>query len=523
MGRLAARLFIASLVPLGAMAAPPTGGWIFESSPDFPGFTRIVIEQDAGKPTGKVTSRWYGDQPLKDLRAEGDKLVFRIYNGNPRLTPEDIVLVRDGDKARMTGKLWYQAFDITARRGTAAEWGALDFPTHPLPPRRLVPRKNLAATPPMGWSSWNKFETKIDDRTIREIADALVATGLRDAGYVYVNIDDGWQGRRDDSGRIHSNARFPDMKALADYVHARGLKLGIYSSPGPRSCAYYEGSFGHEEADARTFAEWGIDYLKYDWCSARAIYREDQMRAVFQKMADALRATGRNIVYSLCQYGLADVWSWGSAAGGNLWRTTGDIADDWRAMSWIGFGQNELAHFAGPGHWNDPDMLEVGNGGMSANEYRTHMSLWALLAAPLLAGNDLRSASAETLAILTHPEVIAIDQDSLGRQGARSSASGAAEIWAKPLAGGRQAVGLFNRGEEAAEIGVLWKDLGIAGGAAVRDVWSRTDLGARADGYSVKVPAHGVALLVVTPAAQGAAGPSPSTPPRVPASPQASS
>ena len=386
----------------------------------------IVIDREDGRIEGRLV--W----PLMELPLVGERADERItlVAGSPERGLPFVGQLRDDRLELLTPYPGArEPVPLVLRRAAAGEAAALPKPPAPLPlpPVRDLPPNGLALTPPMGWNSWNHFATDIDDATIRAIADAMVATGMRDAGYTYVNIDDGWQGRRDDSGRIHSNARFPDMKALADYVHARGLKLGIYSSPGPRSCAYYEGSFGHEEADARTFAEWGIDYLKYDWCSARAIYREDQMRAVFQKMADALRATGRNIVYSLCQYGLADVWSWGSAAGGNLWRTTGDIADDWRAMSWIGFGQNELAPFAGPGHWNDPDMLEVGNGGMSANEYRTHMSLWALLAAPLLAGNDLRSASAETLAILTHPEVIAIDQDSLGRQGARSSASGAAE------------------------------------------------------------------------------------------------
>jgi alpha-galactosidase len=300
------------------------------------------------------------------------------------------------------------------------------------------------------------------------------------------------------------------MKALADYVHAKGLKLGIYSSPGPRTCANYEGSFGHEEQDARTFAEWGVDYLKYDWCSARSLYADSEMRAVYQKMGEALRATGREIVYSLCQYGLDQVWQWGPQVGGHLWRTTGDIADDWRTMSWIGFAQEPLAPFAGPGHWNDPDMLEVGNGGMSATEYRTHMSLWALLAAPLLAGNDLRTSSPEALEILTHPEVIAIDQDPLGKQGRRiTSSPTGTEVWARPLADGRHAVGLFNRGEQAATVSVGWRDLGRAGALPVRDVWARRDLGPQADGYATDVPAHGVALLIVgEPAEPPAAAPS---------------
>jgi alpha-galactosidase len=402
---------------------------------------------------------------------------------------------------------------IVLRRATDAEVAALPPPLAPLPlpAVRDLPPNGLARTPPMGWNSWNHFATDIDDAMVRAIADGMVASGMRDAGYVYVNIDDGWQGRRDADGRLRPNARFPDMKALADYVHSRGLKLGIYSSPGPRTCAYYEGSFGHEEQDARTFAEWGIDYLKYDWCSARAIYTEAEMRAVYQKMAEALRATGREIVYSLCQYGLADVWRWGAAAGGNLWRTTGDISDDWRVVSWIGFSQNELAPFAGPGHWNDPDMLEVGNGEMTADEYRTHMSLWALLAAPLLAGNDVRKASRETIAILTQPEVVAIDQDPLGRQGTRVAVAGTSEVWAKPLSGGRWAVGLFNRADGPTEVVARWKDLGFDGSADVRDVWTRSDLGRRDGSHAATVPGHGVALLIVTPASGAAPSPSPSS------------
>jgi alpha-galactosidase len=268
------------------------------------------------------------------------------------------------------------------RRVTADETKALDklVPAKgSLPAVKALPDNGLARTPPMGFSTWNHFATEIDDRTIREIADALVSTGLRDAGYVQVNIDDGWQGTRDASGELRPNEKFPDMKALAAYLHERGLKLGIYTSPGPKSCAGFEGSFGHEEQDARTFAGWGVDYVKHDWCSAGLIYDDADMPAVYQKMAEALRATGRPMVYSICQYGRADVWRWGAAAGGNLWRTTGDIADRWEVMSTIGFAQDELSPFSAPGHWNDPDMLEVGNGGMTAAEYRTDIFLLAML------------------------------------------------------------------------------------------------------------------------------------------------
>ena len=255
----------------------------------------------------------------------------------------------------------------------------------------------LAATPPMGWNSWNHFAEKVDDATVRAQADALVSSGMRDAGYLYVNIDDTWEGERDAAGVIHPNAKFPDMKALADYVHSKGLKLGIYSSPGPKTCAGYAGSYGHEEQDAQTYAAWGIDYLKYDLCTLGEQLEKVEpaearriMRAAYDKMHQALLKTGRPLVYSLCEYGYDSVWRWGASVGGNSWRTTGDIADNYARMAEIGFGQAGLASFAAPGHWNDPDMLEVGNGGMTIPEYRAHFSLWALLAAPLIAGNDVR-------------------------------------------------------------------------------------------------------------------------------------
>jgi alpha-galactosidase len=274
----------------------------------------------------------------------------------------------------------------------------------------------------MGWNSWNHFHRTIDDKIVRAQADAMVSSGMRDAGYIYVNIDDTWEGERDAQGNIQTNSKFPDMKALADYVHSKGLKLGIYSSPGAKTCAGYEGSLGHEQQDADTYAKWGIDYLKYDLCGLRTVLKtaptpeaaNKMMVDAYIKMRDALHKTGRPIVYSLCQYGNDAVWRWGTEVGGNLWRTTGDINDHYDRMAEIGFSQAGLARFAGPGHWNDPDMLEVGNGGMNQEEYRQHMSLWAILAAPLLAGNDLTTMSPETVAMLTNREVIAIDQDRLG-------------------------------------------------------------------------------------------------------------
>jgi alpha-galactosidase len=250
------------------------------------------------------------------------------------------------------------------------------------------------------------------------------------------------------------------MKALADYVHAKGLKIGIYSSPGPNTCAGYEGSYGHEEQDARTYAAWGIDYLKYDWCGARNLYTDQEMRALYQVMGDALLRTGRPILYSLCQYGRAEVWKWGADVGGNAWRTTGDIRDTWDSMTTIGFSRDELAPWAAPGHWNDPDMLEIGNGGMTDDEYKTPMSLWSILAAPLLAGNDLRNMTPPILEILTNREVIAINQDKDGKQGRRLSKSGDQEVWARSLSDSAQAIGLFNRGGAPAKISVKWSEPG---------------------------------------------------------------
>jgi alpha-galactosidase len=371
-----------------------------------------------------------------------------------------------------------------------------------------LPAQTLAATPPMGWNSWNHFAAKVSDADVRAAADALVSSGMRDAGYIYVNIDDTWQAGRDAQGNILTNSRFPNMKALADYVHSKGLKIGIYSSPGPTTCAKYEGSYGHEEQDAKTYAAWGIDYLKYDLCGFRGIMDKEaannpekafaMQKAAYEKMHRAILATGRPIVFSLCQYGWNKVWEWGPEVGCNLWRTTGDINDHYSRMEQIGFSQAGLAKYAGPGHWNDPDMLEVGNGGMTTDEYRQHMSLWVILAAPLLAGNDLSKMTPETLEILTNKEVVAVDQDPLGKQGDRVSAVGPNEIWAKPLSGGAKAVGLFNRAETPLPMTLHLSEVGFSAGAKVRDLWTHKDVTLTGGSYTVLVPRHGVVLLKVS-------------------------
>jgi len=363
----------------------------------------------------------------------------------------------------------------------------------------------LAATPPMGWNSWNHFKDKVDDASVRAAAEAMVSSGMRDAGYVYVNIDDTWEGERDAQGRIQANSKFPDMKGLADFVHSKGLKLGIYSSPGALTCAKYAGSLGHEVQDAQTYAAWGIDYLKYDLCGLRVEMKaapnpEAAHRIMFDayvKMRDALKSTGRPIVYSLCQYGEDAVWEWGPEVGGNLWRTTGDINDHYARMAEIGFSQAGLARFAGPGHWNDPDMLEVGNGGMNTEEYRTHMSLWAILAAPLLAGNDLSKMTPETVALLTNKDVIAVDQDPAGKQGDRVWAEGPIEVWSRTLADGSKAVGVFNRHPSALPAEIDFRKLGFAGPVKAKDLWGMKDMGTISGPMAVKIPGHGVLFLRV--------------------------
>jgi len=355
----------------------------------------------------------------------------------------------------------------------------------------------LAATPPMGWNSWNHFACKVSDAVVRAAADAIATNGMKKAGYIYVNIDDCWQGRRDTKGVIHPNTKFPDMKALAEYIHGKGLKFGIYSSPGPKTCAGYAGSYEREEQDAATYAAWGVDYLKYDWCSAAEVYKAEEMQDVYKKMHDALLKAGRPIVFSLCQYGLRKVWEWGASVGGNSWRTTDDITDDYDHMYFNARSEDGLEKYAGPGHWNDPDMLEIGNGHMTHDEYVTHMSMWCMLAAPLLAGNDLARMKPETLAILTNPEVIAIDQDPKGLQAHVVWQEGPFEIWAKPLANGSTAALLINRGEDTENITLHFKDAGVFGSKKVRNLWDHKDLGQFTNSFAADVVRHGVVFVTL--------------------------
>ena len=365
----------------------------------------------------------------------------------------------------------------------------------------------LALTPPMGWNSWNKFGCNVSETLIKGMADAMVATGMKDAGYQYIVIDDCWQVRRDDTGKIVADPeRFPDgMKALADYVHGKGLKFGLYSDAGTATCQKRPGSKDHEAIDAKTYAEWTVDYLKYDWCNADG----QDTRDSYATMSRALAASGRPIVFSICEWGSTKPWLWAQGVG-QLWRATGDIQACWDCgTSWGGMGVThiidqveDLYPYAGPGHWNDPDMLEVGNGTLTPIESRSHFSFWALFAAPLMAGNDLTTATPETMAILTNREVIAIDQDPLGMQGRKVWDNGPQEVWMKPLADGSRAVILFNRGTAAGGITVNWEDIGLAPRtmAKVRDLWTKTDAPAPVAGkYRAMVDPHGVVMLRITP------------------------
>ena len=375
-------------------------------------------------------------------------------------------------------------------------------PSHAEPPRTM---NGLALTPPMGWNSWNKFGCNVDEKLIRRMADAMVSSGMRDAGYQYVVIDDCWHGERDRDGFIQANPkRFPSgMKALGDYIHAKGLKFGIYSDAGRKTCGGRPGSQGYEFQDALQYARWGVDYLKYDWCNTGTRNAQE----AYTLMADALRASGRDIVFSLCEWGNQQPWLWGKTVG-NLWRTTGDIYDKWQGRHKYMLGMLDIVDlneplwpYAGPGHWNDPDMLEVGNGGMTDTEYRSHFSLWAIMAAPLIAGNDLSQMDQATRKILLNREVIAVNQDALGARGRRVVKNGDREVWLKPLANGGRAVLLFNRGGQPAEIGVEWEQLGYPGhlSARLRDLWKGQDLPAQKDRYSTMVEPHAVVLLTVRP------------------------
>lgn len=392
---------------------------------------------------------------------------------------------------------------------------------------KIVVGDTIALTPPMGWNSWNCWACAVDDDKVRATANAIVDSGLIHHGWSYVNIDDCWMRKpgstepvigepvRDEDGRILCNDKFPDMKALTDYIHGLGLKTGIYISPGPLTCQKYEGSWQHELQDAQQFAEWGFDYLKYDWCGYSKVSgprTQENLQRPYILMRQVLDQVGRDIVYSLCQYGRGDVWKWGEEVGGNCWRTTGDIKDSWESMSGIGFRQAELHSYAGPGHWNDPDMLIVGKVGWGPNlhdtsltpdEQYTHISLWCLLSAPLLIGCPIEQLDDFTLNLLTNDEVLEVNQDALGKQAVRLKEADDVQVWVKTMDDASLVVGFFNlSGQEKKQIAVDWKALGLKAKAKrrVRDLWRQKDLGTYSGSFTAQdVPAHGVVLVRLFP------------------------
>jgi alpha-galactosidase len=377
--------------------------------------------------------------------------------------------------------------------------------------------EGLALTPPMGWNTWNTFADKINEALIMQTADEMIANGMRDAGYTYIVLDDTWSAmERDANGDLQAHPqKFPSgMKALGDYLHAKGFKFGIYNCAGTKTCAGYPGGWGHEFQDAKKYAEWGVDYLKYDWCNTGTADARD----AYTRMSAALKAAGRPIVFSLCEWGRSKPWEWAQNVG-HLWRTTGDILDcydckqQW-AQGWkvildqqyslvqpADNGEQGLAKFAGPGHWNDPDMLEVGRSGLTFAESRAHFSLWCMLAAPLMAGNDVRHMTPEIRAVLTDRDVIAIDQDALGKQGWRFRAETGREIWLKQLSDGAWAVCLLNTGETAADLSIdfphVWQF--SAGKFSIRDLWAKKDVGTTEEIFAAHIESHDVALLRLTP------------------------
>ena len=454
----------------------------------------------------------YGSRPGNDflfrISATGERPIAFTANGLPS------GLTLDAKTGIITGKI-KQAGKYEVNLTTTNKLGKNS--------RKLtiVCGNQIALTPPLGWNSWNCFACDVDEKKVKAAANAMVNSGLADHGWSYINIDDCWMVKpesddsivggktRDAQGNMNTNKKFPDMKGLADYIHSLGLKIGTYSGPGPKTCAGYTACYQFEEKDAQRFADWGFDYLKYDWCDYELIAKDHslpELKKPYSVMQNALGKTNRDIVYSLCQYGMGDVWEWGAEVGGNCWRTTGDITDDWSSVESIGFGQAGHEAFAGPGHWNDPDMLVVGKVGwgpqlhytrLSPNEQYTHISLWALLAAPLLIGCDMTQMDEFTYSLLSNDEVLDVNQDILGKQASRIVQYDGLEVWSKELEDGSKAVGLFNRGLFPASLTVTWKDLGISGTYTVRDLWPQTDEGKFDQKYTATIPAHGVKLVRV--------------------------
>jgi len=487
----------------------------------------VILTPKPGPQTRLTGPRVFGARPgnpfLHRITATGDKPI--TYQAKD--LPPGIKL--DAKTGILTGSLaakgeWQVTVGASNARGNANRT------------LKIVGGDTIALTPPMGWNSWNCFASAVTDKDIRNAARVMAQSSLIDHGWTYINIDDFWQvkpgsndatlqgAERDADGNILPNPRFPDMKSLTDQIHSLGLKAGIYSSPGPLTCGGCTGSFGHEDQDAATYAGWGFDYLKHDWCSyhpelegkrASPAHRVATIDAItddkllklmipYAVMRSALDRQQRDIYYSLCQYGMGNVSEWGAQVGGNSWRTTYDITDTWGSMAGIGFQQNGLEKSTKPGHWNDPDMLVVGQVGwgpalhptrLSPNEQYTHISLWCLLASPLLIGCDLTKLDDFTLNLLTNDEVLEVNQDELGKQAGRLSKTGNAEVWAKPMADGSWALGLFNRGVTPLAVTVDLTAIGLAGPVRVRDLWQQKELEPAAGKITRPIPRHGCSLV----------------------------
>ena len=457
----------------------------------------------------------YGARPgspfLFTIPATGDRPMTFEADG----LPEGLSL--DRSTGIMTGSLVKAgATVVTLRAANAAGKAERKF--------RIVAGDQLAMTPPMGWNSWYCLYWTVSDRDMRAAADVMVSKGLINHGYAYVDIDDCWSIKpdstnplligepRDARGMINANGKFPDMKALTDYIHSKGLKAGIYSSPGPLTCGGFVASYEHEEQDAQRFAEWGFDLLKYDWCSYAKVAKDrslDELKKPYVLMGKALRRLNRDVVFNLCQYGMGNVSAWGGEVGGHSWRTTDDVGVApqglWVNIERMGFGQNGLEKWAGPGRWNDPDYLLLGKIGdrkgglvstpLSHEERYAYMSLWSLLAAPLFLSGDMPSLDDFSLSLLTNDEVLEVNQDALGKQAARVVNTDETDVWAKDMEDGSKAVGLFNRGELPQNVSVRWADLGIKGRHVVRDLWRQKDVGTFAGQFESLVPRHGVVLV----------------------------
>lgn len=353
----------------------------------------------------------------------------------------------------------------------------------------------LAMTPPMGWNSLYAYYSSVSEKNVKDQVDAIVHSGLRELGYTIVDIDEGWEGERDSNGVLHSNSKFPNMKALGDYIHHHGLKFGIYTSIGTKTCSGYEGSRYYEEQDAALFLSWGVDYLRYDSCTFTGT--TDDLKATTLKMSTALRKGNSNVILSLIY--LDKAWTYAPGLGVNLWRIYLDTDDIWNnnGIS-LGFSEAGLEQYAGPGHWNDPDLLHVGGGRMNTDEYKTQMNLWSMLAAPLIMSLDLTKATPTTLQILGNRDVIAVDQDALGVQGHPAIVNGTTEIWVRPLANGDTAVAVFNRADIGADATVDWNALGLGASLKVRDLWTGKNVGSTASPYSIALPMHGSVLLRIS-------------------------